>query len=157
MKPIEAVTNYRKRPRSLWMLLSLLWVGLIFLGSSTAAEQFCEHAVDRVVAWCAGDDQSPLPYAATEDRFWLKKATHVTLFLVLAFILSRAFRGSGPAALVFTLGAGVTVGIASECIQLFFPTREATVRDALINAAATLVGAMVFSRTTVPSTADDQI
>jgi VanZ family protein len=132
--------------RTLWILLAVLWVGVIFAGSSTAAEQFCNQVVDRCAAWWTGDDLASPPDLVAGDRFWLKKAAHVILFLVLAFVLSQALKELERGTWAYVLAIGVMVGIVSEFIQNFFPTREPTIRDVLINAAATLVGATVFAQ-----------
>src|SRR3954452_19801281 len=133
--PENAAYTPGARPRSLWVLLSLFWITIIFWGSSTAAEQFCERVVGRCIAWSPGQDLASAPIVISEDQFWLKKTAHVILFLILAFLLSRAFQGLRRGPWVYVLAAGVMVGIVSECIQIFYPTREATIRDGLINAA----------------------
>jgi VanZ family protein len=126
----------------LWLILSVLWTGVIFYGSTTSAERLCDRALGSVLALLspstALDDGLPPNY------FWEKKAIHVALFFTLAFLLSRTSAHTPHLTPGFIVLLGAAVGTASEVFQFVFPTREPAVRDALLNTAAVCAGVLAF-------------
>lgn len=126
----------------LWLVVSMLWTGVILYASTATAERLTDHALGSLITLFAPastpDDGTPADY------FWEKKAIHVILFATLAFFLSRASvetAGLTPGVIVL-IGAGI--GASSEAFQFLFPTREPSLRDVLINASATCAGVLAF-------------
>jgi VanZ family protein len=125
-----------------WLLLAVVWTGVIFYGSTASAERLCDRALAGVlalVAPAAGPDDGRPP-----DYFWEKKAIHAALFVTLAFLLSRASVHGAHLSLVLIVVLGTAVGMASEALQFFFPSREPALRDVVINTAAVCAGVAAF-------------
>lgn len=127
--------------KSGWGALTLLWTGLIFFSSTTAAG----HCAEQFFRLIARDFLRPLRGDAGSYElvhFVAEKSVHVCLFLVLAVLLSKALprkmRGTG-----FILLIGLVIGCCSEFLQSLFPGRDPALRDVCINAGATAVGAAV--------------
>lgn len=102
-----------KDTASRWLPV-LLWMGVIFFGSS----------------------QSNLP--APPDHvlnFILKKIGHVVVYAILALLLLRATKGSKRPAL-YAIAIAALYAASDEFHQSFVPGREATLRDVGIDVAA---------------------
>lgn len=131
--------------QAIFSVLVVLWGVLILYSSTNAAERTCNQALARCQELLFGPDLSP-DTGEPDSHFVLKKAVHMTLFLVFAFLLTQALEGNRRQIVLMTLLAGGLTGCLSELLQNFFPGREPTVRDALINLTSTGIGALLFSR-----------
>lgn len=58
---------------------------------------------------------------------------HAVGYLVLAWLLRRAWRARGPAGDVLAAAVAVTVGVGLELAQALLPYRTAEVRDVVAN------------------------
>ncbi len=130
-----------RRAGQVWAALSALWAGLILYSSTTHAERLTNLALDRIFALFSDAAQGSGP---APEYFWEKKALHVLLFLTLAFLLSRTARSAACLTPGIIMLAGAGVGVLSELFQWFFPGREPSLADALLNAAATCAGVLAF-------------
>lgn len=131
-----------RNPARLWLVVSILWTGVILYGSTSGAERFADSALGSLIglfAPTAGPDDGTPP-----DYFWEKKAAHVVLFATLAFFLSRVSEHAAALTPAVIVLIGTGIGVCSEALQFFFPTREPSLRDVLINASATCAGVLAF-------------
>ena len=118
-----------KRAFSLWAPV-LVWAGLIFSLSAI-----------------------PHLHSGLKLDFILRKMAHMVEYAVLAALLWRAFRGSGPfsRAALFALSFSLSACYAAsdEWHQSFVPGRQAAVRDVLIDAAGALAACLFLFRRVV--------
>ncbi len=137
------------RPRRL--ILLVLWVGTIFL-SSTSAARVCDGLFHYGYGVLVGTS-NPVVYERV--HFIAEKGVHVLLFAALGMLLWKLVPETGwKAVLVLLLGS--FVGVCSELLQRFFPRRDPTLRDVLINMAGTALGIMLsvkfgYAGSAVPS------
>ena len=135
-----------------WAAASLLWAGLILYSSTNHAERTFDNFLTWIEAVFTKVD-TQAPDALPPDRFWHKKGMHLGMFFGFAFLLSRtAADARRRARYPIILAAGVLLGIVSELVQFSYPGREPVLRDVLINAAGTALGALVFVRRDSAST-----
>jgi VanZ family protein len=124
-----------------WIVGVVLWIGVIFFSSTSLAAQWCEegfHFLSTVILGQFGPENPSFGLV----HLLADKSVHVSLFLVLAFLLWKVFRGT-PRKFILILVAGAVVGSASEFLQRFFPGRDPAVPDVLLNTASTAVGAVI--------------
>ena len=124
-----------------WIVAVVLWIGVIFFSSTSLAAVWCEeafHFLSALIFGQFGPDNSSYSLI----HLLADKSVHVSLFLVLAFLLWKLFRDA-PRKIVLILAAGAVIGSASEFLQRFFPGRDPAVRDVLLNAASTALGAVI--------------
>ena len=116
-----------------------MWTGLIFFSSTSAASEWCESAFRWIYAGLFGSRQDS---GDTPLHFLAEKSVHLTLFCVLGILLWRVYaslaRGRRFALVAFT---GLVIGSLSEYLQSFFPGRDPSLRDVLINLTGTAIGA----------------
>jgi len=127
-----------------WLKASLAWLGVIAFSSTALAGRWAEDTFDSIAS--ALSVVFPLRQAGLYHifAFGAEKSVHVTMFFVLALLLWNAVPERFRHPLVITL-AGTLIGIGSELLQAFFPGRDPTIRDVLINGATTAVGACLAS------------
>jgi glycopeptide antibiotics resistance protein len=130
----------RDRTATVWTGVLPVWVGLILFSSTSLAGQVSDAALTRfVVTHIRRHDVFDL-YHRWHVYFLAEKAVHITLFIVLALLLWRLLPDiPGKVVVVFLCGA--SLGCCSELVQSLFPDRDPAVRDVLINAVATAIGA----------------
>lgn len=85
---------------------------------------------------------SGLPNLQTEWGVWdllLRKLAHITEYLILTFLLYRAFKGSFGLStfylILYSGGLSFLYAISDEIHQRFVPTRSGNLEDVLIDAA----------------------
>ncbi len=121
------------RPRRL--IIVVLWVSAIFL-SSTSAARFCDRLFLSWYGVLVGTS-NPVVYECL--HFVAEKGVHVILFVVLVILLWKVVPDTRwKTVLILLLGS--FIGTCSEFLQRFFPGRDPTVRDVLINMAGTALG-----------------
>lgn len=126
--------------RSLWLAV-FAWIGVIFFSSTTTASRWCEAGF----SYLSQIFMSNLPRDSGSFgmiHLAADKGLHITLFTVLAILLSRAMmspKNKGFRILAF----GFAVGCCSEYLQSFFPDRDPAIRDVFINLAGTGLGVLI--------------
>jgi VanZ family protein len=128
----------------LWAAVSISWIVLLLFSSTSAAERYCEVALHKAMALVFNATETD--HTPAGDHFWAKKATHVVLYVALAGMLVQATGGGTGRVRILVFCIGLTVGIATEFVQAFFPDREPKARDVLINVASTYLGTFLFLR-----------
>lgn len=131
------------------------WIGVIFFSSTTTASVWCEAGFNHIsqILFSGPRDSNSFGFI----HLAADKGLHVTLFTILAILLSVAM--VGPQFKVFrVLAFGLVVGCCSEYLQSFFPDRDPAIRDVLINLAGTGLGVLIsqaFARTRAARRRDD--
>ena len=119
----------------------MVWLSLIFFSSASIAVGWCGRAFQRIVTvLLAGLPRDQQVYSNL--FFAAEKSVHLMLFALLGVLLWRNLPDV-PWRFNATLLAGLTVGVASELLQRFFPGRDPTIRDVIINVAGTAIGAAI--------------
>jgi len=126
---------------NVWAYAVVAWIGVIFFSSTSLAYELCEQAFASVSLLLFGRQAMQRPSFGVFHLI-ADKGLHVTLFLVLALLLSQALRPH-KFRTVQILFIGFVVGSCSEFIQRFFPGRDPALRDVLINVAGTGLGVAV--------------
>ncbi len=117
------------------------WIGVIFFSSTSLASKWCEEAFARVSLLLLGRGAMQQP-SFSVLHLVADKGLHVTLFLVLALLLTKVLPSSRFKVLRI-LTIGLVVGSCSEFLQRFFPGRDPAVRDVMINVAGTALGVAI--------------
>ena len=125
-----------------WFLPVAAWIGVIFLSSTSSAGNLCTQVFQLFSIKLRGYAPN---YSLGILSFLAEKSLHVIMFLVLGTLLWRAIKAiedvRGKIAVI--LSVGLLIGSASEFLQRFFPGRDPSVRDILINLAGTAIGVAV--------------
>ena len=137
--PSSSVGDSRRTTYRAWLVVAPLVV-LILCSSSSLAGHLADDFFRISYQFLFGPPgaQSQLVYHAS--YFVSEKSFHLILFLSLGLFLARPVR-LGYAALL-----GVAVAAASESLQNFFPDRDPTIRDFLINVAGLALGFLIYTR-----------
>ncbi len=123
----------------IWLVF--VWIGVIFLSSTSVAQQRCEQAYQFVSRVILGRTHPDLG-AFSLLHLLADKGLHVTLFCVLAVLLWLSITTAARKPwLILLLGA--VVGSLSEFLQSFFPDRDPAERDVLINLGGTALGLLL--------------
>lgn len=126
---------------NVWYVAVAGWIAVIFFSSTTLASEWCEELFAWLSSILFGSlHTSESSYSVL--HLLADKGLHVTLFLVLALLLWRAY-STKHAKVWLILATGLVVGSCSEFLQSFFPGRDPAVRDVFINFVGTSLGAMV--------------
>jgi VanZ family protein len=76
-------------------------------------------------------------------HFLAEKGVHFTLYFVFGLLLWKTLTLPRRARFVTILAVGLVMGCSSEFLQRFFPGRDPSVRDVLINFTSAALGASV--------------
>ncbi|MBP3240594.1 MAG: VanZ family protein [Oribacterium sp.] len=144
-------TNGRKSV----LILTLLWMLVIFLFSSQPADKSTETSLfigQMVESICVpgyvdlSDGEKRI--MAENIDFFVRKAAHATEYAVLGMLLSLSvgefaecsFRERQRAAFIF----GAFYAVTDELHQIFVPGRAGLLRDVLIDSAGVLAGLLAI-------------
>lgn len=124
-----------------WGWVAFSWLGLVFFSSTSLAARLCDQA------FCSGyrvflNRPDPAASSFALAHFVAEKSVHLTLFFVLALLLWNAL-GASRLKVTVILTLGLLAGSASELLQRFFPGRDPSIRDVVINLASTALGIAV--------------
>ncbi len=138
-----------------WYLAVAAWISVIFFSSTSLASQLCEE----LFRWLSALLFARLPPTdPSYDVLHLiaDKGLHVTMFLVLALLLWKAYSSKRGKVWLILL-TGLIVGSCSEFLQRFFPGRDPAVRDVIINLGGTALGVcLVFFVSKLRGRSDDR-
>jgi VanZ family protein len=122
-------------------LATAFWIGLTFFSSTTVAAQWSEQAYKFFGSISSAYLKTDF-VSSGMVHFLAEKSVHVFLCIVLAILLWNSIP---VARRKFTsiLFVGCCVGLCSELLQRLFPGRDPALRDAGIDVAATIAGALI--------------
>jgi VanZ family protein len=127
----------------LWFFPVAAWIGVIFFSSTASAGEWCTQTFHSFSTKLLGQvlNRSSLVTLS----FLAEKGVHVALFLILGTLLWKAIKAieDVPKKIAVILLLGLLIGSASEFLQRFFPGRDPSVRDVLINLCSTAIGVAV--------------
>jgi VanZ family protein len=121
-----------------WYLAVAAWISVIFFSSTSLASQLCEQLFRSVSALFFAR-VAPTDPSYDVLHLMADKGLHVSMFLVLALLLWKAYSSKRGKVWLILL-TGLIVGSCSEFLQRFFPGRDPAVRDVLINLGGTALG-----------------
>lgn len=130
-------------------LLLLLWMGSIFYlsgqpgGVSESLSQGISHMLtDKIASWCG------LELDVRLWHFWLRKAAHAFLYVMLAvwcaLFLYKSRHLTGWRLLVSVIVVSFLYAVSDELHQAWVPGRSAELRDIVIDTVAAALGAVVW-------------
>ena len=126
----------KKKKLWLWLLLTFLWMGLIFWQSSrTATESRAEslgllYYVQKIFPWMT--------------HTLLRKLAHFGEYAVLGWLLTGALYRAKNFLLLKPLAAGLFLALCDETLQLFVAGRGSQVRDIWIDLAGITTGTLIL-------------
>lgn len=123
-------TKYR-----VWLILTVLWTGLIFLQSALPADSSRTESAG-LLAFV----RVFLPWMSHN---MLRKAAHFVEFGVLGFFMSKTFRHLRNYILLKPLFFTLLVALCDETVQLFSPGRSASVQDVWLDFSGAALGALL--------------
>ena len=131
----------KKKAFWIWLLLSVLWIGVIFWHSSrVAADSEAEslgllYYVQKILPWMT-------------NRL-LRKCGHFGEFAILGFFLTGMFRQLRNFTLLKPVACAAFIALCDETLQRYIPGRSGNVKDLWIDLGGIVFGALVmylFSR-----------
>ena len=131
-----------------WLPL-LIWVGVIFLGSTDLMS--AEHTSRFIVPFLRRLKPDISAETLASIHFILRKCSHVGEYAVLGLLLLRAatlmtnFKRSIPILYVSVLGVCLFVAATDEFHQTFVVSRGASVRDIMIDSGGVILGLLIAS------------
>ena len=126
----------KKKAFWIWLLLTLLWIGVIFWHSSrVAADSDAEslgllYYVQKIFPWMT-------------NRL-LRKCGHFGEFAVLGFFMTGMFRQLRNYLLLKPIACAALISLCDETLQLFVPGRSGNVRDVWIDLGGIVFGTLVI-------------
>ena len=126
----------KKKKFWLWLLLTLVWVTVIFWHSARTAEES-----DAVSLGLLAYIQKVLPFMTNH---LLRKAGHFAEFAILGWLMTKSFSLCKNFILLKPLAFSLIVALCDETIQLFVPGRSGAVMDVWIDFAGAAVGALLL-------------
>ena len=127
----------------------LVWVGVIFLGSTNLMS--AEHTSRFIIPFLRWLKPDISAETLASIHFILRKCAHMGEYAVLGLLLLRAatlmtnFKRSIPILYVSVLGVCVFVAATDEFHQTFVASRGASVRDIIIDSGGVILGLLIGS------------
>jgi VanZ family protein len=129
-----------------WLPL-LIWVGVIFLGSTDLMS--AEHTSRFIVPFLRWLKPDISAETLASIHFMLRKCAHVGEYAVLGLLLLRAatlmtnFKRSIPIRYLSVLGVCLLVAVTDEFHQSFVSSRGASATDVMVNSVGSIVGLLI--------------
>ena len=127
----------------------LVWVGVIFLGSTDLmSAQHTSRFIIPFLVWLKPDIS---PETLASIHFIARKCAHVGEYAVLGLLLLRAatlmrnFQRSIPIRYLSVLGVCLVVAATDEFHQTFVTSRGPSVRDIMIDNGGVILGLLIGS------------
>jgi VanZ family protein len=127
----------------------LVWVGVIFLGSTDLMS--AEHTSRFIVPFLRWLKPDISAETLASIHFILRKCAHVGEYAVLGLLLLRAatlmtnFKRSIPIRYLSLLGVCLLVAATDEFHQTFVASRGASVRDIMVDSGGAILGLLLGS------------
>ena len=137
----------------LWLLV-LVWMGLIFSFSAETAVESSQSSGSLIRRLLAFFDPGFRDLDAAEQKamiesldFFVRKAAHFSIFTALGLLTAAAYSVdfSPRAAFLLALLTGALYAVSDEVHQAFVPGRACQLRDMIIDACGTTLGAGFFT------------
>ena len=125
----------KKRRFRIWLLLSCLWLVVIFGHSSMPAAASNAESLGFLAVI-----QTVIPWMTNQ---LLRKLGHFTEFAVLGVFVTGAFRNAKNFTLFKPLGLCLFTAVCDETLQLFIAGRSGNVRDIWIDFSGALLGTLL--------------
>ena len=125
----------KKRRFRIWLLLSFLWLVLIFVHSSMPASASNAESLGFLAVI-----QTVIPWMTNQ---LLRKLGHFTEFAVLGVFVTGVFRNAKNFTLFKPLGLCLFTAVCDETLQLFIAGRSGNVRDIWIDFSGALLGTLL--------------
>lgn len=125
----------KKRRFRIWLLLSCLWLVVIFGHSSMPASASNAESLGFLAVV-----QTIFPWMTNQ---LLRKLGHFTEFAVLGVFVTEAFRNAKNFTLFKPLGLCLFTAVCDETLQLFIAGRSGNVRDIWIDFAGAFLSTFV--------------
>jgi VanZ family protein len=125
----------------------LVWVGVIFLGSTNLMS--AEHTSRFIVPFLRWLKPDISAETLASIHFILRKCAHVAEYAILGLLLLRAailmtnFKRSIAILYLSVLGVCVCVAATDEFHQTFVASRGASVRDIMIDSGGVILGLLI--------------
>ncbi len=138
------VENSRLK-KCIYYLLLLLWLTFAILLSRQSGEETLELSEGLSKWLCELLERVGMVVPIRSVHSFLRNAAHIVIYLVLGFLMCRAFRLSFhgawvlPLALVLCIG----IGVLDEYQKAFIPGRHCHWNDVLLNCVSCVPGAIV--------------
>ncbi|MGN0165716.1 MAG: VanZ family protein [Lachnospiraceae bacterium] len=144
-----------KKRRIVFAVLTVLWMGMIFLFSHKEGESSGEisRSAGNLLCEIFVPDYEDLNSEEKEQmvesiNYPLRKMAHMLEYLLLGLLLSGAMigeiKGVTPVKLIPVFGTAVLYAASDEYHQLFVPGRTGKFTDVLIDSAGVLIGLVIF-------------
>jgi VanZ family protein len=123
----------------------LVWVGVIFLGSTDLmSAQHTSRFIVPFLRWLKPDISAE---TLASIHFILRKCAHVAEYAVLGLLLLRAatvnYKRSIPIRYLSVLGLCLLVAATDEFHQTFVASRGASATDVMIDGVGSIVGLLI--------------
>lgn len=138
-----------------FILLTVIWCGVIFTFSAQKADESSETSGGVIYMICrmTVSGFTDLSDAAREEliesmQFWVRKAAHFTVYLILGVLSVQIFLAVGRPVLarncaLSALGFCLLYAVSDELHQHFVPGRSCQLRDVCIDTAGAAVGILL--------------
>ena len=126
----------KKRRFRIWLLLSCLWLVLIFGHSSMSAAASNAESLGFLAVV-----QTIFPWMT---HHLLRKLGHFTEFAVLGVFVTGTFRNAKNFTLFKPLGVCLLAAVSDETLQLFISGRSGQLSDVWLGFSGALCGTLLF-------------
>ena len=126
----------KKRRFRIWLLLSCLWLVVIFGHSSMPASASNAESLGFLAVV-----QTMFPWMTNH---FLRKLGHFTEFAVLGVFVTGAFRNAKNFTLFKPLGLCLLAAVSDETLQLFISGRSGQLSDVWLDFSGALCGTLLF-------------
>ena len=126
----------KKKSFWIWLMLTVLWIGVIFWHSSRIAESSNAESlgllyyVQKILPWMTNN--------------LLRKCGHFAEFAVLGFLMTGMFRRLKNFILLKPIACALFVALCDETLQLFVPGRSGNVKDLWIDLGGIVFGSLLL-------------
>lgn len=149
---LEQIEKQNNAKRIISLLLTLLWMALIFYMSSQTADDSSDMSSGITYKLClffvkGFKDMSVDAKAAIVEgaHNYVRKAAHLSEYTVLGILLSSSFASfSVRRGYIFAPLAGILYAATDEIHQLFVPGRSGELRDVCIDSIGVILGTLLF-------------
>jgi len=132
------------KPFFKYWLPVLLWLGLIFIGSTDLmSAEHTSHIIGPILRWFNSDVSAE---TIARVQFFIRKIGHLSEYAVLAILIWRAFRRGSSWHLKMSILFGLALfgcavfAATDEFHQSFVPSRTSSPADVMIDVLGALFG-----------------